>query len=325
MKKSSVIVAMSGGVDSSVVASILKNKGFDVFGLFLKLHNNSKTREVKRIAKKLQIPLIVLDKRKEFKKTIIDYFLKEYLRGNTPNPCVLCNSEVKFKFLFQEMKKQKADFIATGHYAKNEKSYLAIPKDKIKDQTYLLWRLKKDILRKTLFPLGSLTKKEVKKIAEDISLDIKEKESQEICFISNGIDNFLKTKLKGKRGKIVSDERKILGSHKGLFFYTIGQRKKIGLSGGPWYVIKKDVKKNELVISKSDLGKRELFFKQGNFFLNPKIKEKVKVKIRYNSNFVSGIFYKGKIIFDRPQKSITKGQSVVFYRKEKLIGGGVIK
>lgn len=331
-RKGKVIIALSGGVDSSVTAALLKRAGFDLVGVFMKFWNESEKENrccsvesasrARKVAQQLDFPFYVLNQKKEFKKEIVDYFIKEYKEGRTPNPCVLCNKKIKFEVLLRKMKELKADFVATGHYAKTKDGKLYIPKDIKKDQTYFLWKLKKDQLKKILFPLEGLTKKEVRELAREFGLATAEqKESQEVCFVSK-TDDFLQKHLKENKGKIVSKEGDVLGEHKGLFLYTIGQRKRIGLSGGPFFVCKKDYEKNELVIDKEEIEKKELYFSQANFLSD--YRGKVKVRIRYRSPLVSGTLYKDKVVFDKPQKSITPGQSVVFYNKKEIIGGGVI-
>jgi tRNA-uridine 2-sulfurtransferase len=335
-----VIVALSGGVDSSVAAALLKRAGFDVGGVFFKLYNLPSFKEGERsareVARILKIPFSVLDLRKQFKEKIIKYFLKEQKLGHTPNPCVLCNKEIKFEFLIREAQKQKADFIATGHYAiiKNSRIYRA--KDKNKDQSYFLWKLNQNQLKKILFPIGDLTdKKETRKIAQKMKLPtFKKAESQEICFIKGSIKDFLKNNLKTKTGDILDKNGKIIGNHQGLYFYTIGQRKGIRAAAGPWYVLDKDIKNNNLIVTieEKDLEKKQLIAGDINWTggKEPKFPLKIKAKIRSRCDLVPATVLKEKnkqlkVIFKESQKSITPGQSVVFYSGEELVGGGIIK
>jgi len=339
-----VLVLMSGGIDSSVAAALLKKEGFEVMGAFMKLANLPKFNEAKeraeKVAKILKIPFYVFNLEKKFKKKIIDYFLKEYKAGNTPNPCVLCNKEIKFGLILEKALSLGANFVATGHYARkiqNPKSKiqkLLVAKDKKKDQSYFLWMLNQEQLKRILFPIGSYTKEEVRNFAKKFKLPVlKAKKSVEVCFIEKTVNDFLRKYLKEKPGKIVDTKGKVLGEHRGLWFYTIGQRKGIGLSGGPWWVVDKDLKKNLLIVTKNekDLLRDELFCKDVNWISGrePKLPMEVKAKIRYKTNFAKATIYsvKNKIykaIFEKPQRAITPGQSVVFYKGEELLGGGII-
>jgi len=354
---------MSGGVDSSVASALLKRAGFDLIGVFMRLNNLASAREAeakaKKAAQKLGISFSVLDLRVQFKKTIIDYFLKEYKEGRTPNPCVLCNKEIKFKFLLKKMLETKADFIATGHYARIKRKgkgkkvktptkslKLLRAEDKQKDQSYFLWRLGQKELKKTLFPIGDYTKSQVRQMAKKFGLPTAEaKESQEVCFIEacpkasggSATFNFLKKQLGQKPGGIVSKKGEWLGHHNGLCFYTLGQRKRIGLSGGPYYVVAKNLKKNELVVSrtKKDLEQREVLLKGVNWLAGKPFEQtrskdglKVKAQIRYNSPLSRAIIKKAgnryKVIFERPQFAPSPGQSAAWYQNEQLLGGGII-
>ncbi len=319
-----IIVAMSGGVDSSVAAALLKRAGFNVSGVFMKLYDSPRFREAekraKRVAKVLKIPLRVLDLRKEFKKEVIDYFLTEYRLGRTPNPCVVCNRKIKFNF---------GGWMASGHYVRKVGSKLLQARDKEKDQSYFLWQLSRKQLKHILFPNGHYTKPEVRRLAKEFKLPVFEApESQEVCFIQKTTEQFLSRHIKRKLGSIVDAKGKVLGQHQGLSFYTIGQRKGIGLAGGPYWVLDKDLKKNLLTVTKKekDLLRRELSFKNVNWLSGkaPKLPLKVKAKIRYRSSLSPATVYKNKVIFNRPQRAITPGQSVVFYSGEEVLGGGVI-
>jgi tRNA-specific 2-thiouridylase len=235
MGKLKVLVAMSGGVDSSVAAAILKNNGYAVVGVFMCMHEKSNPKDAQKVAQKLKIPLKVLDVRKEFKKKVIDYFINEYKRGNTPNPCVECNPQIKFKFLIDLAMKLKADFVATGHYARikskaqnpnysklNPKSKfqihkLLIAKDEKKDQSYFLWQLTQKQLPKIIFSLGDYTKEEVRGLAKKFKLPVfDKKDSQDVCF------SVPQKSFHAKAGDIITEDNKKIGKHKGLPFYTIG-------------------------------------------------------------------------------------------------------
>ncbi len=358
-----VIIAMSGGIDSSVAAALLKETGLDVIGIFMKLDKLKSSKEnekrAKAIAKKLNISFQVLDIRKEFEEKVIKPFIEGYKKGITPNPCVVCNKEIKFKFLFRELSVFNADYIATGHYARIKEGKLLKGRDKNRDQSYFLWQLNQKILRKTLFPVGGYTKSEVRKLAKEFKLPVLNiPESQEICFIQTKVDNFLKRYLMLKPGpiveqvhygvnKIIDTKGKIIGEHQGLWFYTIGQRKGIELPGGPFYVLKKDLRENILVVTKNekDLYKKELIAKNIKWISGkaPKLPLKIKTKIRYKHKQASTVISKQKngkikVVFSKSQRAITPGQSVVFYlprsaspagerqagKDQELLGGGII-
>lgn len=336
MKK--VIVAMSGGVDSSVSALLLKKAGFDVKGIFMKLVDSSFSKEGQRraeqVAKILKIPFLVIDFKKEFKKKIIKGFLDGYKKGITPNPCVICNKEIKFGFLLEKTIKMKADYLATGHYVFKKGEKLFKSKNKDKDQSYFLWKLNCDQVMHILFPVGNLEKIQVRTLAKKFKLPVyNTPESQEICFVTGEIKDFLKKNLRQKPGNIINSKGKILGRHDGLSFYTIGQRKGIKLSGGPYYVLKKDLKKNILIITKNekDLLGSELVVNHINWVSGkaPKFPVKVQVKIRYRTKPVSAVMKSLTselyiLKFNKFQRAITPGQSAVFYNKKELLGGGII-
>jgi len=331
---------MSGGVDSSVAAALLKEAGFDVIGVFMKFWSEGTNRccspeseeRARLVAAKLNIPFYTFCFKRRFKKEVVDYFIKASKLGLTPNPCVVCNKEIKFGLLFEKTASLKYDFIATGHYALIKHDKLFKAKDKDKDQTYFLWKLNKKTLAKTLFPVGGYTKLEVKKLAKQFKLPVVDiPESQEACFISTTVNDFLKKHLKPKPGPIVlrrGANYGVVGQHKGLFLYTIGQRKGINLPAGPFYVLDKDIKNNALIITKKerDLFKKELIAKDINWIDKaPKLPLEVKVKIRYRHKPASALIKKqGKVVFLKPQRAITPGQSVVFYSKDQVLGGGVI-
>ena len=381
-KKTRVVVAMSGGVDSSVAAALLKKQGFDVVGVFMKFWHDRhslggvgngenrccsiKSEKLARlVAKQLEIPFYVLNVEKEFKKSVVDYFLEEYKKGNTPNPCVVCNKEIKFGFLIKKALSLGAEFLATGHYARLATKYekgtnirkkefkLLKGKDKNKDQSYFLWQLNQKQLNHILFPVGEYTKSEVRKLAKKFKLPTAQTpESQEVCFVQNTTNDFLRKYFQPKAGQpeaektigdIVDMNNKIIGKHDGLYFFTIGQRKGIEVQQGPYFVVDKDIKKNILIVSKDqkDLEKKELIAGDVNWIAKQKLPVSAEIKIRYKSDFAKAkIFELGnkkiKIVFVKPQKAITPGQSAVFYApvrslqaKEgkggQLLGGGVIE
>ena len=329
-KDKTVVVALSGGVDSSVAAALLKEQGFFVVGVFMRFWSEGVSpgeTKAKEVAKILNIPFYILDVRNEFKKKVIDSFLSSLKKGITPNPCVICNREIKFGVLFKKLDDYKANYLATGHYVKLKEGKLSIAKDRGKDQSYFLWRIKKEWFDKLIFPLGDYEKKETRKIAKKLQLSTaEEKESQEICFIPDNISSFLKRNFPDSPGKIIDTFGEIIGEHKGLFNYTIAQRKGLGFSGGPYYVIGKDIKKNNLIVTENEgeLSEKELFYTEENFFQDISFPFKAKVKIRYRSDPVDAVVEKGKVIFSRKQRAVTPGQSVVFYRNKELLGGGII-
>jgi tRNA-specific 2-thiouridylase len=330
-----VIVAMSGGVDSAVVAQLLKNDLYDVVGVFMRMHKGSNHKDAQIVAKKIGIDFKILDVQKEFKKKVIDYFVNEYKKGNTPNPCVECNKNIKFKILFEQLKKINADFIATGHYIRIKKSKnqisnvkLLTAKDKQKDQSYFLWQLKQKQLSKILFPLGDYTKEQVRGLAKKFKLQVHDKpESQDACFVSTDIHKFLKSQIVTNSGPIITNDGKVVGEHRGLIFYTIGQRKGIEIGGtGPYYVIRKDFKKNALIVTRNekDLMQKELIIRNVNFISGKPYSGKCQVKIRSTAKTTEGTIKGNKIIFNKPQRAIASGQSAVIYLKNELIGGGII-
>jgi len=341
MKKDrKVVVAISGGVDSSVAAALLKKRNFEVIGVFMRLNNFSMEAEMraKAVAKILNIPFRILDLRKDFQKIVIKYFLDGYKKGITPNPCVICNKEIKFGLLMEKAFKMEADFVATGHYARIKKKFttysLLKGKDKNKDQSYFLWKLSQKQLKNILFPLGNYTKEKVRGIARELKLPtFNTPESQEVCFVKDNINIFLNKHIKLKKGNIVDKKGDILGKHKGLPLYTIGQRKGIGLSGGPYYVSGSDLKRNNLIVTENqkDLLKKELTVKNINWISGkiPKLPMKAMVKIRYRSPSATAVIVKLDtrrygLTFTKSQRAITPGQSAVFYRGQEVLGGGII-
>lgn len=343
-----VIVAMSGGVDSSVAAALLKRAGFNIQGVFLNLYENPRfeksQQKAEKIAKVLGIPFSVLDLRKQFKKRVIDYFLREYQRGRTPNPCVKCNQEIKFGIFFKGALESGADYIATGHYARIIESgssrqihyLLKTARDKQKDQSYFLYNLNQRKLKKILFPVGDYLKLEVRKLARDFGIvSLVRPESKDICFLEGRHQDFLKKYLKLKPGPILNQEGKEIGFHQGLPLYTIGQRKEIRVAGPfPYYVLELDVRRNALIVTdnEKDLYKKELVAEKVNWISGkvPDFPLKIRAKIRYRHKPAAATIYHLKsniynLIFQKPQRAITPGQSVVFYKGEELLGGGIIR
>jgi len=315
----------------------------------------------RKVAKILKIPFYVLNFEKEFKKRIVDYFLEENKLGLTPNPCVVCNKEIKFGLLLEKALFLDADYVATGHYARIKKDktgiHLLRARDKNKDQSYFLWKLNQEQLKRILFPIGNYTRKEVENLAKKFKLPVlKARKSVEICFIQTTTNDFFRKHLKEKPGKIIcltpGVKQKVVGEHKGLWFYTIGQRKGIGLPGGPYWVLDKNIKENLLIVTKNerDLLKKELICKNVNWIRapsdhsvldraqkicalvsgkQPKLPLKIKAKIRYRHQLAPAtiIRLRSKVYslkFKVAQRAITPGQSVVFYKGQELLGGGII-
>lgn len=357
-----VIVGLSGGVDSAVCAALLKEQGYAVTGVFLRLWEredaekdirgkNDTEEDVRRICEKLDIPLEIVDARKKFKEKVVKYFLREYQSVRTPNPCVFCNENLKFSFLFSELEKMGADFVATGHYAHlrreitnsklKTKFLLMEARDRSKDQSYFLYRLKQKQLSRLIFPLGDYEKNQVKKMACKMKLGLeKKKESQDVCFLVNkNVSDFLKNNLTLLGGDILDQNGKNVGRHAGLPLYTIGQRKGINIGGtGPYYVFGKDEKRNILRVT-NDPADPALFFSEimlekvnwtGE---NPELPFSALVRVRYQQKKVYGTIKKQKttsgekylVEFESPQKFVAPGQSVVFYSEEgEVLGGGII-
>lgn len=351
MKNGRVVVAMSGGVDSSVAAALLKEQGYEVIGITMCFSADSFARkkpaccgiqgieDARRVAHKLGIRHYVLNMQKPLQEYVIKDFLQEYLSGRTPNPCVRCNQYLKFDILLKKAFSLEAKFLATGHYARIIKAkhgfQLKKAKDLNKDQSYFLYRLNQIQLKHIVFPLGELTKPEVRELGRKFGLAVADKTgSQEICFLpQDDYRGFLRARSKReiKPGKIIDAQGNILGEHKGIAFYTIGQREGLGIAMGyPVYITKIDQKNNLITIGTIDeASKRGFLIKEPHFILNP-IKKRValKVKIRYNhiESPAEILPYKNKIKvkFRRPEFAIAPGQSAVFYKRDNALGGGII-
>lgn len=352
MKK--VIVGMSGGVDSSVTALLLKKQGYDVIGVNLNLlpnpscnkpcSNIQSIQDAKNVCEKLDIPFYSLDFKDIFKKHVIDYFADEYIKGHTPNPCIACNRYVKFEELIKVAKdKFNAEYIATGHYAKveyNEKSgrYYIVESDAIgKDQTYVLYSLTQEQLKHIIMPLGSYTKDEIRKIAEENGLiNAKKSDSQEICFVEdNDYTKYISENYNYniKEGNFVDTNGNILGKHKGIIHYTVGQRRGLGLSlKSPLYVTKLDVDKNNVILAPNDmLFSNSLICTNTNFMPFEKLENPMTLtaKVRYSARKSEAAIYPlengdVKVLFKDAQRAITPGQAVVFYDGNTVVGGGTI-
>ena len=352
MNKNKVLVGMSGGVDSSVSAFILKKKGYEVHGLFMKNWDDddgSPYCSIKEdfmdaafVADQLEIPLFEVNFAKEYKEKVFSYFLEELKKGRTPNPDILCNKEIKFKKFYNHALSRGYDYIATGHYANTNEDKLYKATDANKDQTYFLHAIDKEVLKRTLFPIGSIDKEKVRQIARENSLITSEKkDSTGICFIGERpFPDFISNYVSEKKGKIVDENGNELGEHKGLQYYTLGQRQGIGIGGQkgnknePWYVAGKDMDTNTLVVVQGNdnplLFSRELITRN-LYLLNEHIEQKfngaAKVRYRQEDQKCEIEILEGKmqIRFEKPQRAVTPGQSVVIYKNNECLGGGEIE
>ena len=337
MKK--VLIGMSGGVDSAVAALLLKNEGYLVTGATMILteneeSNNQNVNDAKTVCDKLGIEHIVLDLRKEFKKYVINNFIDSYKKGITPNPCIECNRYIKFDLLYEKAKELGIDTIATGHYAKIENNHI-IKSDSPKDQTYFLYGINKELLKYIIFPLEKMIdKKDIRNIALENDLIVaRKKDSQEICFVENDdYGKFLENNLDKlpDSGDFVLKDGTFIGKHKGIMYYTIGQRKGLNISyKKPLYIIEIDYTNNKIVLGdEKDLYKDSLIITNINL-LEDNL-ENLTCKIRYRTpevpcNIEILSTNEIKVKFDKPVKSITKGQSAVLYSNNILVGGGIIK
>lgn len=344
MEKETVVIGMSGGVDSSVAACLLKEEGKEVIGATMLLLDDKKTKQAiedaKNICKKLGIKHYIFDLRKEFKKEVIDNFIEAYKSGKTPNPCVNCNKYFKFGLFYQKAKKLGADYIATGHYAKIKNNRLVMSDVTEKDQSYFLCQIDKEILPHILFPLNKYkSKEEIRNLARTFQLPVSEKkDSQEICFIpKDDYKLFLKDKnINKKEGNIILTDKTILGKHQGLYQYTIGQRKGLNISyKEPLYVIKIDTKTNSLIVGKNkELFKQELFANNMNYLIKKEefnnTKLFAKIRSRGELEEVESVAEEENnrihVIFKNKLRAITPGQLIVFYNEKKeCLGGAYIE
>jgi len=351
--KKKVVVGMSGGVDSSVAAALLKERGFDVIGATVRMGEGSKegtgfaglagVEDARRVTYKLKIPHYALNFEDTFKKKVIDNFCEEYEKGRTPNPCIRCNRYVKFDALIKKARELNADYIATGHYARiefdEEKQRYLLKKgaDDRKEQSYFLYLMNQELLKRTLMPLGDFTKSCVKRLAAEKGLPTANRpESQEVCFVPDGdYGRFIleRDPETAKPGPIVNRRGEILGMHRGLIFYTIGQRKRIGVfAREPLYVIGIDKEKNTVTVGKKEDGYAgELTAVDTNYISIESLKEPLKVKagVRYfhqprEARITPLGKNSAKVSFAQPQWAIAPGQAVVFYDGDSVVGGGVI-
>lgn len=337
-----VIVGMSGGVDSSVTAALLKEQGYRVIGIFMKNWEEDDHcqavddyNDVVAVCSQLQIPYYSVNFAKEYWENVFSHCLKEYEQGFTPNPDILCNREIKFKVFLQKALTLGADFIATGHYCRNLNNQLARGLDPDKDQSYFLYTLKSEILQKVLFPVGHFTKKEVRQIAEKYGLaTAKKKDSTGICFVGKrDFREFLSRYIPKLPGEFRTLSGQLVGQHEGAAYYTIGQRRglAIGGMGEAWYVVDKDMEKNIVYVEQGD--DHPALYSEGLLATDatwvgeaPSFPLKCTAKIRYRSQDVPCVVEEGlKVTFATPQKAVTPRQSIVFYQGEICLGGAMIQ
>lgn len=349
MQNKKVLLGMSGGVDSSVSALLLKNQGYEVIGTTLELFAGSSCCNIntyldaKNVCHSIGIPHFTFDCKKEFRKYIINDFIDCYANCRTPNPCIECNKYMKFGFMYEKAKELGCNYIATGHYAKTEysKEYdrWVLKKSNAgkKDQSYVLWNIPKDLIEHVLFPLSDFeSKEEIREIARKNNLKVANKpDSEDICFVPDGnYKKFLENNsdIKPKEGNIVNLNGEILGTHTGLYHYTIGQRKGLGISHTvPLFVLGFNRNKNEVIVGEEkELYQKKIMVTDINLLLVDEIKDwmKVQVKTRYSAKVADAEIIqenkKIKVVFDEPQRAITPGQSAVFYIDDIVVGGGKI-
>lgn len=334
---------MSGGVDSSLTAALLKERGYDVTGVYMKNWTRDipgfecpwmeDYQDAKRTAVKLGIDFITFDFEQKYKQKVVDYMIREYKSGRTPNPDIMCNQEIKFKLFLDVALEQGADLIATGHYSRIKDNKLYVAKDKVKDQSYFLYRVTSEALSKTLMPIGEIaSKSEVRHLATKFRLPTSgKKDSQGICFVGKvGIKEFLSQYVKTKPGPIINQAGKEIGEHEGAIFYTIGQRHGLNVGGGlPYYVTRKDMKTNTVYVT-TDLSDKELWSKEVNltdlhWINNPPLQGRtLQARLRYRGPLVSCKLDGDKLILAEEQRAISAGQSAVIYNKDLVLGGGII-
>ncbi len=340
---SRVYVGMSGGVDSSLTAALLKEQGHDVTGVYMKNWTQDlpgmkcpwadDLADAKRVAVQLGISFKVYDFEKEYKHKVVDYMVAEYQAGRTPNPDIMCNQEVKFKLFIEAALEDGADMIATGHYAKTDNGYLYLAKDINKDQTYFLCRVDGRALEKTLFPLGEYTKPIVRKMAEERGLvTAKKRDSQGICFVGSiGIKDFLSQYVTAIPGEIIEKESgTVVGEHDGAIFYTLGQRHGLNVGGGlPFYVVSKDMTENRVYVSRNindeTMWRGALKLSDVHWIHEePADSEQLRVRLRHRGELLPATYANGSLLLKKQERSVAPGQSAVLYRDTECIGSGFI-
>lgn len=337
-----VYVGMSGGVDSSLTAWLLKEQGYEVIGVYMKNWTTDlpgmrcpwadDLADAKRVAVQLGIPFKVYDFQSEYRDKVVDYMIDEYKNGRTPNPDIMCNQEVKFKIFLETALADGADLIATGHYAKTIDGQLYKAVDEQKDQTYFLYRVSSEALSKTLFPLGSYKKEHVRKEAEKQGLaTARKKDSQGICFVGSvGIRDFLSEFVEVNPGNIIEKETgNTLGSHDGAIFYTIGQRHGLDIGGGmPYYVVGKDMDKNEIYVSQnlndSAMWRKDIELKDIHWIDGVEVEGPVQVRLRHRGQLHVAYIEGGLLNMETTERAVASGQSAVIYRDERCLGGGIV-
>lgn len=341
-----VYVGMSGGVDSSLTAALLKEQGYDVTGVYMKNWTQDMPgmrcpwaddlADAKRVAVQLGIDFKVFDFENEYKHKVVDYMIEEYKRGRTPNPDIMCNQEVKFKLFLEAALEDGADMIATGHYARVEDGVLKQAKDTNKDQTYFLYRVTGEALKKTLFPLGGFTKPEVREMAKARGLfTAGKKDSQGICFVGKiGIRDFLSQYVTQTPGDIIDKKTgKKLGMHDGAIFYTLGQRHGLDVGGGlPYYVVGKDMNKNEVYVTTDladdTLWKETIVLNEVHWINAAPNEGTYRVRVRHRAPLVEAkLTFDGnetRLTLTDPERAVAAGQSVVIYDNENCLGGGIV-
>ena len=368
-KKPKVLLGMSGGVDSSVSAALLLEQGYEVVGAFMKNWSGdvngpevkgtdrigtsfeecgwkTERRDAMRVAAHLGIPFTTFDFETEYRRDVVEYMFKEFEAGRTPNPDVMCNRYMKFDLFLKEADKLGCEFIATGHYARTEgvrgeglgvsdRTMILKGVDENKDQTYFLWAINKEVLPRVLFPIGHMTKPEVRVKAAELNLEVAtKKDSTGICFVGEvDMREFLKARMKEEPGNVVTTEGKVIGKHVGINFYTIGQRHGLDIGGGdPYYVVEKRKETNELIVTSNfhpSLFKKELTASRLNWFREPAFPFVGTARIRHRQPVQTCTVDKIEtdrvhVVFDESQRAVTPGQSIVFYDGDEMIGGGII-
>lgn len=338
-----VYVGMSGGVDSSLTAALLKEQGHDVTGVYMKNWTQDMPgmrcpwaddlADAKRVAVQLGIPFKVFDFQEEYRQKVVDYMLSEYQAGRTPNPDIMCNQEVKFKLFLETSLAEGAEMIATGHYAKTAAGRLYTAADTNKDQTYFLYRVSHEALQKTIFPLGEYTKTEVRQMAKERALaTATKKDSQGICFVGSvGIREFLEEFIVATHGEIIEKETgAVIGEHDGAIFYTLGQRHGLALGGGlPYYVVGKNMEKNEVYVSRnlnddSIWRDRVQLERMHWIYREPEEDSSLSVRLRHRGKLLPVTLQGGELLLANGERAITAGQSAVIYQDDECLGGGII-